>query len=80
MFLERDGGGLKIIEGDTEFVFALPESDRPLEELLIRAALAVVSSAKPSDGKARAQEILSQGQSADQLTLAMRVCTEFLRG
>lgn len=79
MILERDEDGLRIIEGNTVFVLPILKSEMPLEELLVRAALAVVSSVPESDGKARAQEIMTN-TSADQLTLAMRICTEFLRG
>lgn len=79
MILERGEDGLRIIEGNTTFVLPIPKSEMPLEELIVRAALAVVCAAPESDGKARAQEIMTD-TSADQLTLAMRICTEFLRG
>ena len=80
MQLERVGGDLKITEGNVLSVLRIPWSRRPLEELLVRAATGVVVSAKDSDGKARALAILSSGQDSDQLTLAMRVCVEYLRG
>lgn len=77
MRLESVSDGLAIHEGPIRFVFKLPESHSPLEELVIRAGLALVVAAPESDGRIRAEEILAQGDEFS-VRLGMRICTEFI--
>ena len=77
MQLETVPEGLAIQEGPERFVLVLHESEAPIEELAVRAALGVVLAGPPSDGKLRAQEILVQGDEAA-VRLGVQICAEFI--
>lgn len=78
MKLEAIDGGLRIIEDCSVFELIMPVSTNPLDELTIRAALALVSSAPESDGKNRSTEILREGD-GQAVQLAQAVCSLYLR-